>query len=102
MPSPYLQDIYLPDLRLCLLRLLLESDSESLGASVLHSAAVAMGFREDRDVILEQLRYLAGHEAVTLEELGEDVHVATITHVGENHVKRIGAPRPGVKRPRRR
>ena len=99
MTGQYLRDYYLPDLRLCILRLLMEAEGNSAGASVLHAAGIAMGFREDRDSILRQLRYLAEVGAVELEDLGETVTVATLTQAGEDHVNRLGPPLPGIKRP---
>lgn len=92
-----LTDVLQSDRRLVILRLLQECGFE-LNESVLQTALEQFGHRVTRDVVRGELEWLKEQGLVTVEVLGERIHVATLTERGGD-VATGRAKHPGVKRP---
>lgn len=86
------------DLRLCLLRVLAEAPGNRANASILQDAVNAIGHHATREQVVQAVNYLAGLQAVATEQIGP-VLVVTLRANGDDHLKRLGAPLPGVKLP---
>ncbi len=86
------------DLRLCVLRVLAEAPGARANASIIQSAVNALGHHVTREQVAQQIAYLASLNAIGTEEVGP-VLVAELRGVGDNHLKRLGPPLPGVKLP---
>ncbi|HYH17588.1 MAG TPA: hypothetical protein VD995_03120 [Azospirillum sp.] len=92
------QDHLIEDLRLVLLRLLAEAPGARANASILQDLANRLGHHVTREQVVQQLGYLGTLQAVATEQVGT-VLVAELRAAGDNHLKRLGAPLPGVKLP---
>lgn len=86
------------DLRLCILRVLNDLPGNRANASILQDAVNALGHHATREQVEQALSYLEGLQALAVEKVGT-VTVATLRANGQNHLKRLGAPLPGVKLP---
>ncbi|SMH62546.1 VpaChn25_0724 family phage protein [Azospirillum agricola] len=86
------------DLRLCILRVLSEAPGNRGNASIIQTAVNALGHHVTREQVTQQIAYLASLDAVATEQVGP-VLVATLRTNGENHLRRLGPPLPGVKLP---
>jgi hypothetical protein len=96
MSLPY-ADFLRQDMRLVILRLLVEMPAYRANSSVLNTALDSYGHAASRDQVKTELQWLAEQGALTLEEIGP-VLVATLTTRGQD----IAAGRarvPGIKRP---
>ncbi|WP_405119204.1 ArsR family transcriptional regulator [Pseudomonas leptonychotis] len=85
------------DIRLVILRLLVEMTAYRANSSVLTMALDSYGHTLSRDQVKTELSWLAEQGALTLEDVGP-VLVATLTERGQD----IAAGRarvPGIKRP---
>ncbi|WP_339079050.1 ArsR family transcriptional regulator [Pseudomonas sp. TMP9] len=85
------------DIRLVILRLLVEMTAYRANSSVLTMALDSYGHTLSRDQVKTELSWLAEQSALTLEDVGP-VLVATLTERGQD----IAAGRarvPGIKRP---
>ncbi|MFP5420964.1 MAG: ArsR family transcriptional regulator [Gammaproteobacteria bacterium] len=85
------------DIRLVILRLLVEMTAYRANSSVLTMALDSYGHTLSRDQVKTELSWLAEQNALTLEDVGP-VLVATLTERGQD----IAAGRarvPGIKRP---
>lgn len=85
------------DMRLVILRLLVEMPGYRANSSVLNTALDNFGHTASRDQIKTELQWLAEQGAVSLADIGP-VLVATLTERGQD----IAAGRtrvPGIKRP---
>lgn len=85
------------DIRLVILRLLVEMTGYRANSSVLSMALDTFGHSLSRDQVKTELNWLAEQGAVTLEDVGP-VMVASLTERGQD----IAAGRarvPGIKRP---
>lgn len=85
------------DIRLVILRLLVEMTAYRANSSVLTMALDTYGHSVSRDQVKTELHWLAEQAALTLEDVGP-VMVATLTERGQD----IAAGRarvPGIKRP---
>lgn len=90
-------DFLRQDMRLVLLRLLVEMPAYRANSSVLNAALDGFGHSVSRDQVKTELHWLGEQGAVKLEEMGP-VLVATLTERGQD----IAAGRarvPGIKRP---
>ncbi len=74
------------DLRLVLLRCLKDQPAYSANDSILQHEAQRFGLNRSRDVIKNELRWLADMGAVKLQDLGA-VLVAKLTQRGQDHVE---------------
>ncbi|MDU9028722.1 VpaChn25_0724 family phage protein [Pseudomonas mediterranea] len=93
---PY-ADYLRQDMRLVILRLLVEMPGYRANSSVLNTALDNFGHTASRDQIKTELQWLAEQGAVSLADIGP-VLVATLTERGQD----IAAGRarvPGIKRP---
>lgn len=96
MSLPY-ADFLRQDMRLVILRLLVEMPAYRANSSVLNTALDSYGHAVSRDQVKTELQWLTEQGALTLEEMGP-VLVATLTTRGQD----IAAGRarvPGIKRP---
>ncbi|WP_448680565.1 VpaChn25_0724 family phage protein [Pseudomonas nicosulfuronedens] len=96
MSTPY-ADFLRQDMRLVILRLLVEMPAYRANSSVLNAALDNFGHAISRDQVKTELAWLAEQGAVALEDIGPVV-VATLTERGQD----IAAGRarvPGIKRP---
>ena len=91
-------DHFARHLRLVVLRLLAEAGEYRLNAAVLSDAANALGLASTRAQLRTEIAWLAEQGAVTIEELGSGVLVATLTERGAD-VAAGRAAIPGVQRP---
>ncbi|SDA63538.1 hypothetical protein SAMN03159443_01922 [Pseudomonas sp. NFACC15-1] len=94
--TPY-ADYLRHDMRLVILRLLVEMPGYRANSSVLNTALDNFGHTASRDQVKTELQWLAEQAAVTLADIGP-VLVATLTERGQD----IAAGRarvPGIKRP---
>ncbi|AHL34744.1 hypothetical protein CD58_18400 [Pseudomonas brassicacearum] len=94
--TPY-ADYLRHDMRLVILRLLVEMPGYRANSSVLNTALDNFGHTASRDQVKTELQWLAEQGAVTLADIGP-VLVATLTERGQD----IAAGRarvPGIKRP---
>lgn len=94
--TPY-SDFIRQDIRLVILRLLVEMTAYRANSSVLTMALDTFGHTLSRDQVKTELNWLAEQGALTLEDVGP-VMVATLTERGQD----IAAGRarvPGIKRP---
>ncbi|QCN98903.1 ArsR family transcriptional regulator (plasmid) [Azospirillum argentinense] len=87
------------DLRLCVLRVLSEVPGCRANSSIIQTAVNALGHHVTREQVAQQIDYLASLQAVETEMVGP-VKVVELRSAGENHLKRLGPPLPGVNRPR--
>lgn len=86
------------DLRLCILRVLAEAPGNRGNASIIQDCVNALGHHATREQVTQQIDYLATLRAVATERVGP-VLVAELRTNGLNHLRRLGAPLPGVKLP---
>lgn len=94
--TPY-SDFIRQDVRLVILRLLVEMTAYRANSSVLTMALDSYGHTLSRDQVKTELHWLAEQGALTLEDVGP-VMVATLSERGQD----IAAGRarvPGIKRP---
>lgn len=85
------------DMRLVILRLLVEMPTYRANSSVLNAALDSYGHSVSRDQVKTELHWLGEQGAVSLDDIGP-VLVATLTERGQD----IAAGRarcPGIKRP---
>ncbi|WP_416739245.1 ArsR family transcriptional regulator [Pseudomonas sp. NFX71] len=85
------------DIRLVILRLLIEMPGYRANSSVLNTALDNFGHTASRDQVKTELQWLTEQGAITLADIGP-VLVATLTERGQD----IAAGRarvPGIKRP---
>ncbi|MDH1007411.1 ArsR family transcriptional regulator [Pseudomonas nicosulfuronedens] len=96
MSTPY-ADFLRQDMRLVILRLLVEMPAYRANSSVLNAALDSFGHAVSRDQVKTELAWLAEQGAISLEDIGPVV-VATLTERG--HDIAAGRARvPGIKRP---
>lgn len=86
------------DLRLVILRILSEAPGHKANSSIIQTAANALGHHVTRAQVEQQIGYLSDLAAVTKEQVGA-VLVVTLAQPGDDHLKRLGTPLPGVKLP---
>lgn len=86
------------DLRLCILRVLAEAPGARANASIIQTAVNQLGHHVTREQVVQQMDYLASLQAIGTEMIGT-VKVAELRSIGDNHLKRLGPPLPGVKLP---
>ncbi|AVH35405.1 hypothetical protein AL532_03310 [Pseudomonas monteilii] len=90
-------DFLRQDMRLVILRLLVEMPAYRANSSVLNAALDSYGHSVSRDQVKTELLWLSEQGAVSLDDIGP-VLVATLTERGQD----IAAGRarvPGIKRP---
>ncbi|MEM9063805.1 MAG: hypothetical protein AAGD13_25400 [Pseudomonadota bacterium] len=87
--------------RLIILRALSEVNDGRLNETLLMHKLDAFGHTASRAELRDQIRFLEGAGAVTVEFPGEAVMVATLTRRGQDHVDRRGDPIEGVDSPSR-
>ncbi|MCY1538972.1 hypothetical protein D9M68_745380 [compost metagenome] len=85
------------DMRLVILRLLVEMPAYRANSSVLNAALDNFGHSVSRDQVKTELQWLSEQGAVKLEEMGP-VLVATLTERGQD-IASGKARVPGIKRP---
>jgi hypothetical protein len=94
-----LKELMAADRRLVILRLLANEDVHgSATDSVLQTALDHVGHAVSRDQVRTDMAWLGEQQLVDVEELAEDIHVATLTRRGGD-VAAGRATVPGVKRP---
>lgn len=95
-----LQKTITEDRRLCILRLLAESEGYTINDSILNSALAVYGHNSGRDAVKADLDFLkgAGVELVSVEDI-RGVWVATLTRKGldcaQGRTTVTGVKRPG-------
>ncbi|RHW17187.1 ArsR family transcriptional regulator [Sphingomonas gilva] len=94
----YLEDAWLPHLRLTLLRVLANAPSYCANSSILAEAVGMMGLRASRDQVRSELAWLREQRLVTIEEPSPALLVACITERGLD-VSSGASTVPGVQRP---
>jgi len=94
----YLDEAFLPHLRLTLLRVLAVASGYCANSSVLHEAAGQLGLRATRDQVRGELAWLRDHRMVTLTEPAIGLLVATLTERGHD-VQAGVSVYPGIQRP---
>lgn len=94
--TPY-SDFIRQDIRLVILRLLVEMTAYRANSSVLTMALDTFGHTLSRDQVKTELNWLAEQGALTLEDVGP-VMVATLTERGQD-IAAGRARAPGIKRP---
>lgn len=94
--TPY-SDFIRQDIRLVILRLLVEMTAYRANSSVLTMALDTFGHTLSRDQVKTELNWLAEQGALTLEDVGP-VIVATLTERGQD-IAAGRARAPGIKRP---
>ncbi|KAA0678088.1 ArsR family transcriptional regulator [Roseomonas genomospecies 6] len=92
------QNHLIEDLRLCILRILAEAPGHRGNSSIIQSAVNQLGHHVTREQVVQQMDYLASLQAIDTEMVGP-VKVAELRSIGENHLRRLGPPLPGVKLP---
>ncbi|MBP2301295.1 VpaChn25_0724 family phage protein [Azospirillum picis] len=86
------------DLRLVILRILSEAPGHRANSSIIQTAANALGHHVTRAQVEQQIGYLGDLAAVTTDKVGA-VLVVTLGQPGDDHLRRLGTPLPGVKLP---
>ncbi len=80
------QKILTEDARLTILKELAQENSYSLNETILRDLLETFGINRDRDWVREQLKVMAGLDAITT-RLAGSVMIAVITRAGLDHVK---------------
>ena len=95
-------DVITADIRLVILRFLMESDGDyRLNSSILHKLLdMKAGYTTPRDKMVTELNWLKEQGYITLEESG-NIYIATLTQRGLD-VASGSARVPGVARPSQR
>lgn len=94
----YLEDAFLPHLRLTILRLLSQAPAYSANSSILHQAAGSLGLNATRDQVRSEIAWLAEQRLVKSTEPSPGLFVATLAERGLD-VQAGLAEVPGVQRP---
>lgn len=98
----YLEDTFLPHLRLALLRLLAAAPGYCANSSILHQSAGELGLRATRDQVRTQLGWLAEQGLITTLEPTSGLIVATLgerghdVQSGASTVRGVQKPSPGA------
>jgi hypothetical protein len=93
-----LAERFTEDRRLVILRLLNEDTDFRLNDRMLQIGLGTIGHNASLDIIRADLAFLQDVGAVTYEVVQGNVHVATLTERGQDHVAKR-AYIPGIKRP---
>lgn len=80
------QKILAEDARLTILKELAQENSYSLNETILRDLLETFGINRDRDWVREQLKVMAGLDAITT-RLAGSVMIAVITRAGLDHIK---------------
>lgn len=83
--------------RLAILQLLADDPDEAINDGLMHTALTALGHGVHPDVVAADLKLLADHGLIELEELKKSMLLARLTEYGAN-VAKGHATVPGVKR----
>ncbi|WCT72069.1 ArsR family transcriptional regulator [Sphingomonas naphthae] len=94
----YLEEAFLPHLRLSLLRVLAVAPGYAANSSILCQAVGDLGLTASRSMVRGELAWLADARLVTTREPMADLVVATITERGLD-VQAGLSTYPGVQRP---
>lgn len=94
----YLEDAFLPHLRLSLLRLLNSAPGYCANASILHQSVGQLGLRASRDQVNSEIAWLADQRLVTSVEPQPGLFVATLTDRGADVQSGVSVI-PGVQKP---
>lgn len=94
----YLQDAFLPHLRLTLLRVLAEAPGYCANSSILHQAVTSMGLAASRDAVKSELAWLKEQRVIALAEPAAGLFVATLTDRGHD-VQAGCSTIPGIQKP---
>ncbi|WP_066667369.1 MULTISPECIES: VpaChn25_0724 family phage protein [unclassified Sphingomonas] len=94
----YLQETFLPHLRLTLLRVLEKAPGYCANSSILTQAVREMGLAATRDQVRAELAWLADQRLVSTLEPSGGLVVATITERGFDVAGGVAVV-PGVQRP---
>jgi hypothetical protein len=94
----YLEEAFLPHLRLTMLRVMASAPGYSANSSILHQAVCAMGLNATRDQVRGEIGWLAEMRLVKATEPSPSLMVATITERGMD-VQAGAAIVAGVQRP---
>lgn len=94
----YLDDAFLPHLRLTMLRILANAPGYCANSSILHQSVSAMGLRATRDQVRAEVSWLAEQRLVTMQQATLTMSVATITERGLDVQAGLSVI-PGVQRP---
>ncbi|MFZ5746376.1 MAG: ArsR family transcriptional regulator [Pseudomonadota bacterium] len=94
----YLEEAFLPHLRLAILRVLAGAPGYAANSSILTQAVAELGLRATRDQVRGQLAWLNEQQLVRTEQVTRDLVVAELCERG--HDAAAGAATvPGVQRP---
>lgn len=91
-------EVLAEDRRLVILRLLKKAPNYSLNDRLVREGLKQLGHNLSLDAVRADLAWLQDVGALTTENTVADVHVATISRRGAEHVE-LAATIPGVKRP---
>jgi hypothetical protein len=94
----YMEDAFLPHLRLAMLRLLDSAPGYCANASILHQSVGELGLRASRDQVNSEIAWLADQRLVTMVEPKPGLLVATLTDRGAD-VQSGTSVLPGVQKP---
>lgn len=94
----YLEDAFLPHLRLSLLRVLATAQGYCTNDSILHHAVGSLGLRSTRDQVRSEIAWLAEQRAVSTVEPAPGLVVVTLTERGHD-VQAGLSTMPGVQKP---
>lgn len=84
----YRERVYMPSMRLCLLRVLHASPAEEANSAVLQNELRRWKFETRREVVHQQLGVLEQLGAITTERLSVDVMSGKLTADGRRHLTR--------------
>ena len=96
------REMRMRQMRLTILRYLAEAPGEEDNSAVIQEACKRWGYREERAVVHQELRYLATLGAVALDQLSDEIILARLCQAGRDHLERTGPALEGVDRPTRR
>lgn len=98
----YLEDAFLPHLRLTMLRVMASAPAYSANSSILHQAVCSLGLNATRDQVRSEIGWLAELRLVKSTEPSPGLLVATITErgldvqAGASVVAGVQRPSPGL------
>lgn len=93
-------DVITADMRLVILRFLMESDGDyRLNSSILHKLLdLKAGYATPRDKVVTELHWLKEQGYIELEEAG-NIYIATLTQRGLDVASGRGSKVPGIAKP---
>jgi hypothetical protein len=94
----YLQEAFLPHLRLSLLKLLASAPGYCANGSILQQSVGQLGLQASRDQVNTQISWLGEQQLVTVLEPAPGLFVATLTGRGSDVQAGLSTV-PGVQKP---